>query len=421
MITTAPPDVATAAAFVLRRVGFGATGADLDRAAAIGLDAFLDELFDPDAHGVADDGDPWDAIDLAPTVESRRDIAVVIHAWFDRMVRHERPVTEWLAWYWHGHLVTSAGVVRSPLQLVGQLRLFRQLGGGRFADLIRAVTVDPAMLRYLDGNESTGSAPNENYSRELLELFALGVGAYTEADVQAGARALTGWVARLGEPTARFVRARHDDTPQRYLGLDGVRDVDTVIDAVVAQPSCPLFVATRLATAILGAGVAEQAAGTVAPGSGAELEIRPLVRRLVDLGLDGVAEPFVLAPVPWLAWAVRATGSSIGPPELTRALRGAGQVPLVPPNVAGWPPPDDWLSTSATAARLGAAVAVAGAADPDGDAMRTAIAVDLDGLSWALGRPDGFTTTTADALLATGTQGASLLALALTAPELVIT
>jgi uncharacterized protein (DUF1800 family) len=148
--------------------------------------------------------------------------------------------------------------------------------------------------------------------------------------------------------------------------------------------------------------------------------VGPLVRRLVELGLDGVAEPVVLGPVAWTVWAIRCTGATPDPRRLFRALRAAGQVPLFPPNVAGWPPGDEWLSTSATTARLGVAIDVAEAAVLDGQARLAADARDLDALAWALGRPEGFSAVTADALAATGTSGSALLALALCAPEMVI-
>ena len=108
------------------------------------------------------------------------------------------------------------------------------------------------MLVYLDGRTSTAEAPNENYGRELLELFALGVGNYTEDDVQAAARALTGWVVARRFDSARFVPGRHDRTPQTLLGVDGVTDVDSVIEAVVAHPAHPRFVARRIVREYLG-------------------------------------------------------------------------------------------------------------------------------------------------------------------------
>ena len=419
-ITTAD-DAEASAAWVLRRVGFGATVADLEHAAEVGIHAFLDELFEPDTNGVPDDGDPWADVDVPITIESPRDVAPSIAAWLDRFRSGSRPTTEWLAWFWHGHLVSSFAKVRSPLRMVNQMRLFRDLGAGPVEPLLRAITIDPAMLRYLDGGTSTGTSPNENYGRELLELFALGVGNYTEDDVLAAARALTGWSIRRSIEEATFVPRRHDDTPQTFLGKEGVHDVDTVIAAVVDHPACAPFIAGALAEVVLGLGVAPDVAAAEADQFAAEgLTVGPLLRRLVERGLAGEYEPLVLSPVPWLVGALRTTESTIDLRQLADVLRSAGQVPMVPPNVAGWPTGDAWLTSSATVARLDTSRVLADTAAAGSAPMVAATSGDLDELARSLGRPGGFSPTTADALLEADVSGRSLLALALSSPEMVI-
>src|SRR5690606_1397671 len=139
----------------------------------------------------------WGDADYTATAEGapadRRQAALAaIAVWIEAMVTATAPTPEWLAWAWHGHFVSALPEVKNPQFMVEQIRLFRRLGRGSFGELTRAVTVDPAMLLYLDGNDSTGRAPNENYSRELLELFTIGLGNYTEDDVAAGALALSG-------------------------------------------------------------------------------------------------------------------------------------------------------------------------------------------------------------------------------------
>ncbi len=414
-------DVEVAAAWILRRVGFGATVTDLEHAAEIGIDAFLDELFEPDGHGIPDDGDPWAGVDVPLILEAPRDVAPSIAAWLDRFRFASRPTMEWLAWFWHGHLVSSFAKVRSPLRMVNQIRLFRELGAGPVQPLLRAITIDPAMLRYLDGGTSTGSSPNENYGRELLELFALGVGNYDEDDVLAAARALTGWSIRRSVDQATFVPRRHDDSPQSFLGRDDVHDVDSVIAAVVDDPACSRFIAGALAEVVLGPGLASSVSAAEADQFAADdLAVAPLLRRLVERGVAGECEPLVLAPVPWLVGAMRTTESTINRRELADVLRSAGQVPMVPPNVAGWPTGDAWLTSSATVARLETSRVLADAAWQGSAPMVAASARDLDGLARALGRPEGFSPTTADALLAADVTGRSLLALALSSPEMVI-
>lgn len=419
---TTQTDVEDSATWVLNRVGFGARTEDLEHAWDVGLARFVDELFEPDANGIIDDGDPWAGVELPFLAESPRDALPAMVAWVDRMVDASRPVSEWVAWFWHGHLTSSLGVVRSPLAMVNQLRMYRELGLGDVRSLLRSTSIDAAMLRYLDGDKSTGKNPNENYSRELLELFALGIGSYTEQDVAAGAMALTGWGRRRGQLEVQFYPRRHHSTGQSYLGKDGVHDLDTVMDAVVSHESCAPFLLESVASVVLGQAVASDV-GQVETSSFVEtgLRIGPMIRRIVDLGLSGRSEPVVLAPLPWTVAALRRTGASLTSRELVKLLRSSGQTPMLPPNVSGWPVGEAWLGTSGTAARLTAAGVIAGNADPEGEAVAAADAADLVRLARALGRPRGFTSSTIAALEQSGTSGVTLLNLALATPELVIT
>ena len=410
------------AAWVLNRVGFGATTVDLDHAVEVGLDRFMGELFDPDSHGIDDDGDPWQGMDLPLLAKTPREGLPVIQAWLDRMLAASQPLTEWLAWFWHGHLVSSLASVRSPLSMADQIRLYRDLGSGDFRSLLRATSIDPAMLRYLDGDQSTGKNPNENFSREVLELFALGIGNYSEADVAAGALALTGWSRKRGESEVRFFPGRHDDSKHTYLGVAGVHDLDTVVDAIVGHDACGHFLVRTLAEQILGSthaesAVAEETEQFVREG----LVIRPLVRRLVEKGATpGRSDPQVVAPVRWLLGAVRATNAAVDSKQMVRLLRTAGQTPMLPPNVSGWPSGDAWLTTSGTVARLNMARAVAEAADNQSIAVQAADGESLGQLARSLGRPAGFSESTTAALLASGLAGRPLLSLALSTPDMVI-
>lgn len=420
-------DDRAAVAWLHRRIGFGLAPGELDRLAALGADTVLDRLLDPDAHGVDAAPDPWADLDLRgydPATATRDQRIAPIAAWLVAMVSTPRPLHEWIRWFWHGHLVSTLRVVRHPALLVDQLRLFGERGLDDLAGLLRAVTVDPAMLLYLDGATNQRGAINENYGRELLELFALGIGAYTEADVRAGATALTGWTVERGTGAARFVARRHDDTPQTYLGRSGVHDVDTVIDAVVAHPACAPFVAGRLVRAILGpdvdAGLVDRLGRDFAAGG---LQLRPLVRAILEAGLDGAGGALVQAPVPWLTSMVRATAAPVVP-ALTaagRRLEPAGQVPMQPPSVAGWAGGRWWLTSSAMVARLDMAAAVAAAAPASSPALVAAARADHGALASALGRPEGFVDGTVAGLREAAPAGArTVLAVAMAAPDVVL-
>ena len=412
----------TAAAWVCRTIGFGATVDDLDRARAIGIDRFVEELLDPVPADVTADDDPWTGLDLELVASGPRAMAPAVLAWIARMRNHRRPFEEWLPWFWHGHLVSSFLGVRSPAGLVDQVRLFRRLGAGSFPGLLRAVTIDAAMLRYLDGDRSTADRPNENYSRELLELFALGIGNFTESDVQAGAAALTGWTRTRRTGEIRFVPVRHDSTPQSYLGAEGVHDLDTVIDAVVAHPACAEHLVNSFATAILGRSLTGSELSLEATEARREgLAIVPLVRRLVTIGLAGGRDASVLPYLPWLIGLLRTTQSNIGTADLAGRIRAGGQAPFFAPTVAGWPSGSAWLSTSVTTARLETANILADNASDDCAPLQAAESTDLTELARSLGRPAGFSPTTIAALESSGQQGRTLLALAMSTPDLVIT
>jgi uncharacterized protein (DUF1800 family) len=404
---------ADAVRWLHRRAGFGLPIDQLRVAEASGADAELDRLLNDGPVG-----DPWrnDSLPLDP--RDRPSKRYAIGTWLQAMIASERPLVERTAWMWHGHFVSGLDKVRVARYMVDQIRLFRSEGLGSTRDLLRSMAIDRAMLVYLDLRTSTGGDPNENFARELLELFTLGEGEYTEDDVRAGAVALTGWtVDREGE--VRFVPRRHDDSAQPFLGMEGVHDLDTVLDAVMRHDACAPFLAAVVADAFLGTSehaiVDPLAADFVRSGH----DLRVLVGATLRAGLAGATAPVLLAPVPWWVNAVRVTGAS---PDLRRAaaeLRTAGQVPMVPPNVAGWPSGTAWLAASSLVARANLAAAVA-ATIPDGEVRTAAGGSDLDALADVLGLPrGGFSDPSADSLLA-APPGTDRLAVALLTPEFLV-
>lgn len=424
-------------ALLHRRAGWGLAPGELEARVADGVEATIDRLVDPDAHGVAESPDPWTDVDLTVPMPGRgatteqkmqmrrqlRDEGLrAIEAWLDHLVATPRPLHDWMAWFWHGHFVSGLDKVKAPYLLVQQLRTFRSQPLAPFPALVRAVTTDPAMLVYLDGDTSTGVQPNENYGRELLELFTLGVGHYTEDDVKAGARALTGWTVRRATGSSQFVAARHDGTPQHYLGVDGVHDVDTVVDAVTNHPSCAPFVAGTLARAILGPDVDAALIDDLARSFAASgLDTRVLVRSILEALASGRATAAVNQPVPWLVGAQRATGGSLPARQRLQGLRAAGQVPMYPPNVAGWPTGATWFGASTVVARYDLAGALVPSVAADNPALAAASSFDLDALADALGRPEGFGDATRAALASVRGDARSVLALALSSPDLSLT
>jgi uncharacterized protein (DUF1800 family) len=414
-------------AWLARRVGFGLAPGQLDQLEHAGLDASVARWL----RAPAGQADPWSGLDIPPGRLQGKAIGVAarstIGGWLQAMASGDQPFAEWMRWFWHGHFVSTVRVVHSPSMLIEQLRRFGELGLGDFPTLLRAITTDPAMLVYLDGRTNKAGEINENYGREVLELFSLGVGNYGEHDVRAGATALTGWVAPYDAGRSSFVADRHDDTPQTYLGRSGVHDVDSVVEAIVSNPACAPFLAGKLARAILGPNVDAGLVARLARDFAASgLQLLPLVRAIVEAGLDGASTPVVTAPVPWSIGMLRASGVTWDEAStpLGRVLVEAGQVPLDAPNVGGWPGGPLWLTSSVTLARfdLASELAVRTAADsPAGAAARKG---DFAALADALGRPEGFGPSTTSALKklpSTGARaGVDRLAVAIASPDLMI-
>ena len=410
-------------ATMYRRAGFGLTGAELDAAVVRGVAAEVSRLVDPASAGLAAPADPWDGMDLGYVQGTVRQKGVdMIDAWLNRMGDSARPAHERLAWFWHGHLTSSLSKVKVPAVMATQIRIFWQLGLGRFDALLRAVTTDAAMLVYLDGTDSTGATPNENYGRELMELFALGrTAGYTEADVQAAARALTGWKvgAKRADPSAHFDQKRHDDQPQLLLGLAGVHDVDSALKAVAGHPACAPYIAGRIARTIIGPNVEASLVTSLGERFRASgLDIADLLRAVLEAlvaGDDG--GPVVLAPVPWLVMAERLTGVRLQSKQRAAGLQAAGQLPLDPPNVAGWPSGEAWYTSATVVARFDMASLIVTSLAPDAPVVSAAS--DPGQLAHVLGLAGPFSAATVTQLQAVR-EPAARIVIALTSPELVL-
>jgi uncharacterized protein (DUF1800 family) len=223
-------------------------------------------------------------------------------------------------------------------------------------------------------------------------------------------------------------RARHDDSPQDYLGRHGIHDLDGVIDAIVQHPACAPFITGKLVNAILGPGVDPGlVAGLAKDFAASGLQIRPLVRAILEAGLErGAAQPLAVAPVPWFVSMIKATTAPAKQSVATIGESGlveAGQMPMDAPNVAGWPGGRNWLSASTTVARFNMAVGLSAITPATATARAAAAAGDDAKLADALGRPDGFSATTLAALAGargSDTLGGSVLAVAMASPEVAL-
>jgi len=282
-----------------------------------------------------------------------REVLSMIDWWVGRMQQPDRLVEERLTWFWHDHFATSVVKARVPYLVLQQHVTLRQHALGNFAELLKAVARDPAMLLYLDGITNAVNERNENFGRECLELFTMGrASGYTQDDVVAAARAFTGWVvaipdrpllARLGAPwSAVFLPRRHDGDSKTLLGVTGALDMDGALDVILDQPATAQFVATKIWRDLVGLEPDDGTVTALARDFRRDYEIRPLVEAIVQheaFTSDAAVRAKYRSPVEKLVGIVQASGTStrartVGP---ARALRAMSYLPFLPPNVAGFP------------------------------------------------------------------------------------
>jgi uncharacterized protein (DUF1800 family) len=266
--------------------------------------------------------------------------------WIRRMANPGAGLVDKMVWFWHGHLTSAVDKVGNWPMMWTQHELLRQHALGNFRTLLQAITVDPAMLIYLDGDPSDFRNPNENYSRELMELFALGRGPYTEDDVRAGAIALSGWDVQWNPPAANFYPQHAPTSPVTFLGRSVMR-ANEVVDAVCDHPACPSWLAAKLYIFFCGGlPTVERRAELAELLATNDLEVLPVVENILrspDFMAARLNRPRY--PVEWVTAAFAAAGYT----DVDWAFWVAvdmGQEPFCPPSVAGWPSGARWLSAA---------------------------------------------------------------------------
>ena len=424
---------------LLRRTGFGASGAEIDAAAAAGFPATLDAMFSPAAAdpgaaatppptGLADPGTGQSTPAAKKAANAQRAAATdeLIAWWLGRMTAVRAPWIEKRTFFWHGHFATSVQKVRIAALMLRQNETMRSLGGGDFRTLMRAVFTDPAMMLWLDAAGSTAKAPNENLARESMELFSLGVGNYTEEDVRQAALALTGWRLDRTSGTATFAAKAHAPGPETILGHTQSFDVDSFTDLLMAQPSNARFIATRMWFRLGSSDpVPADTLSRLVAAYGPTRDLTALARAVFsDPAFTGSTARYALVkqPVEYVVGTLRAlkitppsSGSAKQSAVLRTVLNGLGQVPFTPPNVGGWPSGRLWLTTAAAQSRI----TFAEWAVANGDLSQVSDAAPasrIDAAAHLLG-VDSFSDRTRAALADAAGNPAELVSLALLSPE----
>lgn len=274
--------------------------------------------------------------------------------WLQEMAATGTPLTERMTMFWHNHFVSSLGKVKSPERMYRQDVLLRRYALGNYRELVHAIAHDPAMLYYLDASRNRKDQPNENFARELLELFTLGEGHYSEADVREAARAFTGWRFDAATGQFAFARNQHDDGRKNFLGRSGNFDGDDIIDIVLEQPQAARFIVAKLWREFVSPTPDPAAAERLAADFRKDYELAPLIKALfrqpafADPRLAGT---LVKSPVELVVGTQRFFALNLDPRLAVAAAASMGQSVLDPPNVRGWPGGDAWITSQTLLAR----------------------------------------------------------------------
>lgn len=272
----------------------------------------------------------------------------VSYWWANRMLTSPRPLQEKMALFWHGHFVSNEAKVRDYRKLLDQLELFEKQGTGNFRDLTLAVAQDPAMLSFLDAGVNVKGASNENFAREIMELFTMGVGHYTETDIREAARAFTGW----NYVDLKFVvnKDQHDDGEKTFLGKTGRFDGADVIRIIMEQPATADYIAGKLYRFFVREDLSPQLQkqlGSVLRDN--NYEIAPLLEKIFlsrDFYSQASVGTRIMGPVELAVNTYRKMGltSVPGVPDFNSATGALGQQLFSAPTVAGWAGGQSWIT-----------------------------------------------------------------------------
>ncbi len=367
-------------AHLFRRAGFSATREELEACIAKGYEATVEELLHPESQA------PWEDDILQRYVVSWRDTLTLESAqakWIYRMINSKRPLEEKIALFWHSILCTGMSKLENATMMSSAVEMFRNLGLGSVRDMLVELSKEPGMVFYLDNCESHKDAINENFGRELLELFALGVGMddrpnYTEEDVKVCAQAFTGWT--LGGLIPRYPYSRytrefvydaddHDDSEKLFLGERGRFNGEDVIDIILKQPGCTRFISRHLYNFFV-ADEPQVPAWQNTPPQDPEAvstlekalvennyEIRPVLRVLFNSDFFKEARfTKVKSPAEVVASTMRLvqdfTSPRVGIYPIAMEARYMGQDLLNPPSVEGWHTGKEWIDSGSLVERI---------------------------------------------------------------------
>jgi len=356
---------------LLRRSTFGYTPAQLESAVSDGFNKTVDRLLETRPVEPAVPA-------FANTPGGRFPIVQLQQWWIDHMLSTSTPFAERMTLFWHGHFTSDYRKAANDTFMYWQNLTWRRMGLTDLRSMLMQVTTDPAMLRYLDLATSTGQSPNENYSRELMELFTIGAGNYTENDVRESAKALAGWVLPSPDSVATVTVAsgvtqrqpvystqktgvfnprRAYNGPVTYLGKTGPLDAQGVIDRILAQPATAAFIATKLASHFVTARPSQSYVNSLADTfRRSKYDVKTLMHAIFtspEFSAGASYRSLIKSPVEFMVHAARALGT---PATASKVIAGSGsgmgQSLFDPPDVNGWPNNESWISSNTVVERV---------------------------------------------------------------------
>ena len=362
------------AAHLMNRAGFGGSPEDIENLRLMGLTRAVSWFVDYER--IPDDTPPPDCAHPDPELIARREairnaadpetrrmlqqqqnqeentqIADLRYWWVRRMGLGPRPFQEKMTLFWHGHFATSFEKVRMPYFLWLQNETLRQNATGNFNQLLIAVAEDPAMLNYLDGARSNKHAPNENFAREVMELFTLGEGHYTEKDIQEAAKAYTGWGFSKDHLHFEYHRGNHDDGPKTIFGQTGNYSGEDVLNLICAKPECAQYITKKIWRFF----AQDEPPQPIVDALAAEFQkhnmdlkhLMAVLFRSKEFYAPEVIRSQIKSPVQWLIASTHQLQAPLPTQPMTLVmLRQLGQELFNPPNVKGWDGGIAWITTN---------------------------------------------------------------------------
>ena len=363
------------AAHLLNRAAFGGTPAEIETARGKGLRTMIRDLVDVSSDFADVPPPAWAhpgrnirevrmqvrALKNEPAERKEKlreihdmegeNILDLRHWWLERMLTSPAPLLEKMTLFWHGHFATSVQKVRDGYWMWLQNDTLRRNALGNFATLTKKMSRDPAMMIYLDLQKSRKEHPNENWARELMELFTVGIDDYTEQEIRESARAFTGYRVNMRTQQFRFAPFQHDASSKTFMGQSGPLNGDDIIDTLMKKPACAQFIGRKIWRYFVEDDPSPETVDAVASRLRAQnYEIRPVLREILssaEFYSDRVIRSQIKSPVQFLIQTAKLLETPLPSPIVAQnSMRQMGQILFAPPNVKGWDGGKTWISTS---------------------------------------------------------------------------